>query len=81
MTSCFASVMTVPISAVTTSVIVTLSTPFNYTGGGIYVAYDWYSPGPYATTNAIYLGETSNITFTWRRRRKFLLDFWLHPQR
>lgn len=58
MTQVYASVMTVPVSAVTTSVMVTLSTPFTYTGGGLYVAYDWYSGGPYSSTAAIYLCES-----------------------
>jgi hypothetical protein len=33
-----------------------------YTGGGIYVAYDWYSAGsPYATTPATYWAESSAL--------------------
>lgn len=55
MTEVYAGTMTIPISATTTSVTVTLSTPFVYTGGGMYVAYEWYNPGPYSTTAAVYL--------------------------
>ena len=61
MTTVYASTMTVPASAGTTSVSVTLSTPFVYTGGGIYVAVDWYSAGPYASTPATYLAEGSTL--------------------
>lgn len=57
MTSVYASTMTVPLSSLTTSIILTLSTPFTYTGGGIYVAYDWYSAGPYSTVPATYFAE------------------------
>ncbi len=59
MTQVYASTMTVPGSAGTTSVALTLSTPFVYSGGGIYVAYDWYSAGPYASTPATYYAEGS----------------------
>ncbi|MES2680556.1 MAG: T9SS type A sorting domain-containing protein [Bacteroidota bacterium] len=60
MTTAFASVMTVPLSpGVTTSVAVVLSTPVTYTGGGLYVAYDWASAGPFNVTAANYLGETT----------------------
>ena len=55
MTSVYASVMTIPLSTTTSSILLTLSTPFVYGGGGIYVAYDWYSAGPYA------LGTTTNV--------------------
>jgi hypothetical protein len=54
MTSVFANVMTVPVSPGSTSITITLGTPFNYTGGGIYVAYDWASTGPFDATAAIY---------------------------
>ncbi len=60
MTSVFANVMTIPISAGTTSILITLSTPFVYTGGGLYVAYDWYCAGPYTSgTIATYLAESA----------------------
>lgn len=61
MTQVYASTMTVPASAGTTSVSLTLATPFVYTGGGIYVAYDWYSAGPYASTPATYYAEGSTL--------------------
>lgn len=62
MTSCFANVMTIPLSASSTSILITLSTPYVYTGGGLYVAYDWYSAGPYSTTPATYWAENSVFT-------------------
>ena len=58
MTSVFANVMTIPVSAGTTSIMLTLSTPFTYTGGGLYVAYDWISTGPFSGTPATYLAES-----------------------
>lgn len=36
----------------------TLGTPFTYTGGGIYVAYDWLG-GSFATTAAVYQSDQS----------------------
>ena len=59
MTQVFANVMTVPLSTTTTSMVVTLSSPFNYTGGGLYVAYNWISSGPFAGTGASCLTETN----------------------
>ncbi len=58
MTSVYANVMTIPVSVGTTSVMVNLSSTFTYTGGGLYVAYDWQSNGPFSTTSAIYLCES-----------------------
>jgi hypothetical protein len=60
MTSVYANVMTIPLSAGTTSIMLTLSTPFLYTGGGLYVAYDWTCTGPYtAGTIATYYSESA----------------------
>ncbi len=59
MTMAYASVMTVPLVTGPASVAVVLSTPVTYTGGGMYVAYDWASAGPFNTTPANYLGETT----------------------
>lgn len=61
MTSVFANVMTIPLSAGTTSIMLTLSTPFTYTGGGLYVAYDWVSTGPFSATPATYLAESAAL--------------------
>lgn len=60
MSNVYSSTMTIPIATTASSVLVTLSTPFTYTGGGIYVAYDWYSVGPYsaATNPATYWSES-----------------------
>jgi len=60
MTQVYASVMTIPLSAGTTSIMLTLSTPFLYTGGGLYVAYDWVSSGPFTSgTIATYYAESA----------------------
>jgi hypothetical protein len=61
MTNVFAGIMTVPVSVGTTSVIVTLSSPFTYTGGGLYIGYDWSYGGPYVAGPAQYLGETAGL--------------------
>ncbi len=60
MTQVFASVMTVPLSAGTSSILINLSTPFVYTGAGLYVAYDWTCTGPYSSgTIATYYAESA----------------------
>jgi hypothetical protein len=46
--------MTVPVSTSSTSLDLTLTTPFNYTGGGLYVAYEWSSTGPFNNGLASY---------------------------
>jgi hypothetical protein len=48
------STYTVPASVGAATVGVTLSSAFNYTGGGLYVAYDWDSAGPFAVAGATY---------------------------
>ena len=62
MTSVYASVMTIPTTASSTSVTVTLSTPFTYTGGALYVAYDWASAGPFDLTAAVYRCNYQGLT-------------------
>jgi hypothetical protein len=59
MTLAYNGMMTVPISAASTSISVTLSSPFTYTGGGLYVAYDWMSSGPFSPTVATYQADNS----------------------
>lgn len=54
MTLVYNSTFTVPVSTSPMPVDVTLTTPFTYTGAGIYVAYEWSSTGPFATTGAVY---------------------------
>ena len=44
------------------NVSLTLTTPFNYTGGGLYVAWDFASTGPFATSPATI---TSNSSPYW----------------
>ena len=56
MTVVYTGTMTVPATA--TTVDLPLTTPFVYTGGGIYTAYEWQSAGPYATTGAIWSSNT-----------------------
>jgi hypothetical protein len=61
MTSVYSSTVSIPISVSTTSYVVNLSTPFVYTGGGIYVAYDWYCPGPYSSVAAVYRANSTGL--------------------
>lgn len=56
MTIVYTGTMTVPATA--TTVDLPLTTPFAYTGGGIYVAYEWQSAGPFATGAAIWASNT-----------------------
>ena len=58
MTTAYSGNLTVPVSIATTSIVMTLSPGFNYTGGGLYVAYDWSSTGPFDTTPAYYFVNT-----------------------
>lgn len=62
MTQVFNGSMTLPLSAGTTSVTVTLTTPFVYTGGGLYVAYDWYNPGPYSGSAVVYRCNSGGLS-------------------
>jgi len=60
MTQVFASIMTIPLSPTTTSILINLSTPFVYTGAGLYVAYDWTCTGPFSSgTIATYYAESA----------------------
>jgi hypothetical protein len=59
MTIAYNGNMTVPIAAGATSIGLTLTTPFTYTGGGLYVAYDWISSGPFSPTVATYQADNS----------------------
>lgn len=63
MATVYNSTMTIPIATTTSSITLTLSAPFTYTGGGIYVAYDWYSTGPYsaAANPATYHSESVGL--------------------
>ncbi len=54
MTLVYNGTYTVPLSTNPIASDVTLTTPFTYTGAGIYVAYEWTSTGPFATTAATY---------------------------
>lgn len=60
MTTVYTGTYVVPANA--TTIDLTLSTPFVYTGGGIYVAYDFVSSGPFATPNPATYGANSALT-------------------
>ncbi|RXR19101.1 T9SS type A sorting domain-containing protein [Flavobacterium amnicola] len=57
MTQVYSGSYTIPASA--TNIDLTLTTPFTYTGGSVYVAYDFSSAGPYSTTPATYSANNS----------------------
>lgn len=60
MTQVYSGSYTVPTSA--TNIDLTLSTPFTYTGGSVYVAYDFVRSGTAATTSANYSANSTGLT-------------------
>lgn len=60
MTQVYSGAYTVPATA--TNIDLTLSTPFVYNGGGIYVAYDFVRTGTSATTAATYNANNTGLT-------------------
>jgi hypothetical protein len=72
MSSVYNSTVTVPVSNTPTVMNVLLPSNFTYTGGGIYVAYEWQTSGPFETSMNIAAyeseinmnpgGATSNAT-------------------
>jgi hypothetical protein len=64
MTSVYNNSMTIPLTAGTATVNLMFPSAFTYTGGGLYVAYDWYSPGAYETGPTIGNYQcATNLTF------------------
>jgi hypothetical protein len=59
MTLVYDGLYTIPVSTVPIAADVTLTTPFLYTGGGIYIAYQWTCTSTVATTAAVYQCNTS----------------------
>lgn len=54
MTSVYNNTITIPTgSTLAQAVNVILPTPFTFTGGGLYVAYDWVSTGPFETSPTV----------------------------
>ncbi|MDI9342480.1 MAG: T9SS type A sorting domain-containing protein [Sediminibacterium sp.] len=51
MNTVYNSTMSIPVSSTGTFVDLPLSSAFNYTGGAMYVAYDWVSTGPFTASN------------------------------
>jgi hypothetical protein len=60
MTQVYSGTYTVPASA--TNIDLTLTTPFVYNGGGIYVAYDFVRTGTAATAAATYNANNTGLT-------------------
>jgi len=63
MTSVYNSTMVIPISNTPTVINMMLPSDFTYTGGGIYVAYDWVSTAPFEASANI-AGYESESTLT-----------------
>lgn len=63
MSTNYVGAMTVPgsTSSGTTSINVTLGAPFTYTGGGIYVAYEWAATAASQTAFAVYIGASDQV--------------------
>lgn len=59
MTAAYVGTYTVPASA--TTIDLNLTTPFVYTGGSIYVAYDFTSSGPFASTTPATYGANNTL--------------------
>ncbi|HOZ86826.1 MAG TPA: T9SS type A sorting domain-containing protein [Bacteroidia bacterium] len=59
MTLVYSGSMLIPSTTNTASTMMTLNTPFNYTGGGIYVALSWTATAPFASTSASYHRDLS----------------------
>ena len=62
MTTAYTGPMTVPSSPSATTIILPLSPNFVYNGGGLYVAYDWSSAGPFDPNPASYAANNSMTT-------------------
>lgn len=62
MSTVYTGPYTIPATPSATNITLNLTTPFNYTGGGLYVAYDWVCSGPYSTSSATY---ACNNTLGW----------------
>ncbi len=59
MATAFTGTFTVPVGNTPTTINMTLSSPFTYTGAGLYVAYDWTAAGPFDAGGAIYAANNS----------------------
>jgi hypothetical protein len=59
MTTVYTGTITIPTGASTTDV--TLTTPFVFLGSGMYVAYDFVSAGPFATTGAVWASNSTGL--------------------
>ena len=61
MTPAYVGSMTIPSSTGPATITLNLTTPFNYTGKGLYIAYNWNNSGPFATVTSSFVGS-SNIS-------------------
>jgi hypothetical protein len=61
MTSVYNSTIVLPATGGSAIVTATLPSAFNYTGGALYVAYDWVTTGPFAGTPASYQADNNTL--------------------
>jgi hypothetical protein len=59
MTSVYNNTYTIPATGGSVIVNLPLPTPFTYTGGGMYIGFDWITTGPFATSPAVYQAENT----------------------
>lgn len=60
MTNVYTGTITIPATAA--SFDLPLTTPFTFLGSGMYVAYDFVSSGPFATTGAVWASNNTGLT-------------------
>lgn len=60
MTTVYVGTITIPATVATLDL--PLTTPFAFSGGGMYLAYDFQSAGPYATTGAVWASNSTGLT-------------------
>ncbi len=59
MTTVYVGTITIPATA--TTLDLPLTTPFAFLGSGMYLAYDFQSAGPYATTGAVWASNSTGL--------------------
>ena len=61
MNTCYNGTYTVPAASGSVAVGVNFSAAFNYTGGAVYIAYDWVSTGPFSAATATYASNNTKV--------------------
>lgn len=67
MTNVYTGTMTIPAGTTNTAnILLGLNAPFNYTGGGLYIAFSWTATPPFASTGALYACNNSTTSGAFR---------------